>query len=166
MIKFICHKFFVTGTNRRIFTGRAVSLADIYSTIQKLDSSISLIKQYIANDPSVDGTEVRKLPTVLAEELGYNIFPIVDSMGVNGVNEDVIEEINTKYRSRILDLGHNNELYLKLKAPKRNPNAFNELLDEFEEAKRVCDDIYLTVMRNFKIDVTVQFGDEYATQHI
>jgi hypothetical protein len=110
--------------------------------MQMLASNINIIKEYLNNPSSCDRAYIKKLPQLMAEEFGYTIFMIIDGKGMEGVHGNVIEEINVKYRSRLFKLAIGEEVYQKLKAPKKYPNAVTELLELFESAYALTQEVY------------------------
>ena len=78
----------------------------------------------------------------MAKEFGYTIFMIIEGLGVEGVNSNVIEEIDVKYRSRLLTMATEEDIYQKLKAPKKSPTAVTELLELFESAYALTQEVY------------------------
>ena len=135
-------KKFVLAQNRRLRSQKPITLLDFQSSMQMLASNINIIKEYLNNPSSHDRAYIRKLPQLMAEEFGYTIFMIIEGKGMEGVNSNVIEEINVKYRSRLFKLAIGEEVYQKLKAPKKYPNAVTELLELFESAYALTQEVY------------------------
>ena len=135
-------KKFVFAQNRRLRSQKQITLLDFQSSMQMLASNINIIKEYLNNPSSCDRAYIKKLPQLMAEEFGYTIFMIIDGKGMEGVHGNVIEEINVKYRSRLFKLAIGEEVYQKLKAPKKYPNAVTELLELFESAYALTQEVY------------------------
>ena len=137
----VIKKFHLTQ-GRRLRSQKPITLLDFQSSMQMLASNIDIIKEYLNNPSSCDRAYIRKLPQLMAEEFGYTIFMIIDGLGMEGVNSNVIKEINVKYRSRLLKLATEEDVYQKLKAPKKYPNADTELLELFESAYALSQEVY------------------------
>ncbi len=137
----VIKKFHLTQ-DRRLRSQKPITLLDFQSSMQMLASNINIIKEYLNNPSSCDRAYIRKLPQLMAEEFGHTIFMIIDGKGMEGVNSNVIEEINVKYRSRLYTLATEEEVYQKLKAPKKYPNAVTELLELFESAYALTQEVY------------------------
>lgn len=135
-------KKFVFAQNRRLRSQKPITLLDFQSSMQMFASNINIIKEYLNNPSSCDRAYIKKLPQLMAEEFGYTIFMIIEGKGMEGVNSNVIEEINVKYRSRLFKLAIGEEVYQKLKAPKKYPNAVTELLELFESAYALTQEVY------------------------
>ena len=136
------YKKFVFAQNRRLRSQKPITLLDFQSSMQMLASNIDIIKEYLSNPSSYDRAYIRKLPQLMAEEFGYTIFIIIDGIGMKGVNRNVIEEIDIKYRSRLFKIATKEEVYQKLKAPKKYPTAVTELLELFESAYALTKEVY------------------------
>lgn len=144
----LVYKCFVLAHNRRLCSRKSVTLSDFYASIKTIENNIDIIKRHLLSSASVDRTYIRKLPQLLAKEFGYTVFAIIDGTRMEGVSDSVIDEINSKYRQRLFKLATEEELYQQLKSPKKYPNAINELLELFESALEVCNEVYIVLLSN------------------
>jgi len=144
----LIYKSFYLAHNLRLRSRKSVTLLEFYTSMQTIENNINIIKIHILSSASVDRTYIRKLPQLLAKEFGYTVFTIIDGTRMEGVSDSVIDEIDSKYRQRLFKLATEEELYQQLKSPKKYPNAVNELLELFESALEVCNEVYIVLLNN------------------